>query len=248
MKLSAPIYVLKSRAKALKKSKSLSMVRALDNIAQEEGYSSWSLLQSKNASFIPTSDAEILAYLNPGDLMLLGARPGMGKTRFAFDLLVQALEEERKCYFFSLEYVKEDIDKQLNRFSSEKKLDAALSSGLIKFDFSDEISAAHIIEQSSNEALDDGLIIVDYLQLLDQKRSKPVLQTQIEALKNYAEETGVIIVFLSQIDRAFRGGEVLPSEEDIRMPNDIDLGLFNKIMVMNQDKKVFLRPQKFELI
>jgi cell division protein FtsB len=47
MKLSAPVHVLKDQAKKLKREQSISMIDALNSIAKREGFSSWSLLQSK---------------------------------------------------------------------------------------------------------------------------------------------------------------------------------------------------------
>ncbi len=46
MKLSAPVYVLKSQAKALKKARNVSLTQALDEIAKQEGYATWSLLMA----------------------------------------------------------------------------------------------------------------------------------------------------------------------------------------------------------
>src|SRR4051812_24562923 len=109
MKLSAPIYVLKSQAKELKRTKQIKMVEALDQIAQREGFSSWSLLQSKAKDLHPKIREEILGYLNPGDLFLIASRPGLGKTTFALQLLVQAFHENKTCCFFSLESSKRDV-------------------------------------------------------------------------------------------------------------------------------------------
>ena len=134
MKLSAPVHKLKSRAKALKSSESISLIQALNKVALEEGYSSWSLLQSKTKAYLPTCTEEILAYLNPGDLMLLGARPGLGKTTLAIDLMIQAAEEGRDAYLFSLEFTDEDLMKRIN------KLEGKEARARLHFDFSDEIN------------------------------------------------------------------------------------------------------------
>src|SRR5689334_1363306 len=109
MKLSAPIFVLKSQAKELKRHKQITMVEALNQIAQREGFASWSLLQSKTKDLIPKTREEVLGYLNPGDLFLIASRPGLGKTTFALQILIQAFHEHRTCCYFSLESHKRDV-------------------------------------------------------------------------------------------------------------------------------------------
>ena len=100
MKLSAPIFVLKKQAKELKKEKSITMVEALNVIAVREGYNSWSLLQSKTDELLPNSYSEVFDYLNPGDLVLVGARPGMRKTTFCIGLFVKAIQKNIAQKFF----------------------------------------------------------------------------------------------------------------------------------------------------
>ena len=48
MKLSAPIYQLKRRAKLLSRTDTIPLHQALDRIAQEEGFTAWSLLASRS--------------------------------------------------------------------------------------------------------------------------------------------------------------------------------------------------------
>ena len=112
------------------------MTEALDEIAKTEGFSSWSLLLAKSKELIPKTQEDILNYLNPGDLMLIGARPGLGKTTFTLQILLQAVKEKRQCYFFSLEYSRRDLAAKL------ADLDESIGQNnpFIHFDFSDEIS------------------------------------------------------------------------------------------------------------
>lgn len=244
MKLSAPIHILKSKAKKLKTSEGITLAEALDKVAKTEGYSSWSLLQSKSKDLFPKKKEEVLGYLNAGDLMLIGSRPGLGKTSFTLEMLVQAKREGRCCYFFTLEYTKKDIARKVSEIDENI---GQFSDNLI-FDFSDDISADYIIEKTEGYIKEDGLIVVDYLQLLDQKRSNPELQLQIEKLKTYAKEKKCIIVFISQLDRSFeekRGAR--PSLQDVRLPNPVDLKLFNKTMFLHDGKKMFTSPAEFML-
>ena len=137
MKLSAPIYVLKKKAKALKKEKSFTMTEALNEIAKQEGFVSWSLLQSKAKDIFPKTKNEVLDYLNPGDLMLIASRPGLRKTSFTLEILIQAAKEGRRCYFFSLEYSHKDVASKVSDL--DESLGELQSS--ISFDYSDEISS-----------------------------------------------------------------------------------------------------------
>lgn len=77
MKLSAPVYHLKRNAKLLSREKSIPLASALDLIARQEGYESWSLLAAKLPAQAPA--VKIFDRLTEGDLLLLGARPAMEK-------------------------------------------------------------------------------------------------------------------------------------------------------------------------
>ncbi|MDW3181800.1 hypothetical protein [Roseobacter sp.] len=89
-----------------------------------------------------------------------------------------------------------------------------------------EMLAQHLIIRPVFDALFKGS---RYLQLLDQKRSNPRLDEQVRALKRFSFERGAIIVMISQIDRAFeRSSGGTPSIHDIRLPNPVDLSLFDK--------------------
>jgi replicative DNA helicase len=244
VKLSAPIYVLKSQAKELKRTKQITMIEALNQIAQREGYSSWSLLQSKAKDLYPKKREDILGYLNPGDLFLLASRPGLGKTTFALQILIQAFHENKTCCFFSLEYSKREVAARM----AELDENIGEMDSKFRFDFSDEISAPYIIGKLKDTALEDTVIVVDYLQLLDQQRSKPPLQKQIEDLKKFAKEKKCIFIFTSQVDRSFEGKQGFrPKLEDIRLPNPLDLKLFNKSMFLHDGKLIFTTPDDFEL-
>jgi replicative DNA helicase len=244
MKLSAPLYQLKINAKKLKRSKGISMSDALNEIAKTEGYSSWSLLHSKHKDIYPKTREDILNYLNPGDLMLIGSRPGLGKTTFTLQILLQAMHEKRQCYFFSLEYTLKDVAGRLAKLDES----IGMQNPYLTFDFSNDISSAYIRNQLVDKQLEGSIIAIDYLQLLDQKRSHPELQVQVEELKKFAKEKKCILIFISQLDRSFEGSnKERPSLEDVRLPNPMDLTLFNKTMFLHNGKKIFTAPETFEL-
>ncbi|MCF8468920.1 MAG: hypothetical protein K9G33_16085, partial [Sneathiella sp.] len=190
---------MKSKAKSLKRTKSITMVEALNEIAQAEGFQSWSHLQARTKTLLPKTKEEILGYLNPGDLVLIGARPGRGKTILTLQILLQASKEGRDCFFFSLEYTKKELRLKL------AALDDAFEQNdtTLKLDFSERISSDYVINQVKDMAIKGSIIAIDYLQILDHQRHKPVLQTQIEDFKKFARDRKCILIFISQIDRNY---------------------------------------------
>jgi len=222
MRLSAPIHQLKRRAKLLARDEKIALHEALDRIAREEGYRAWSLLSSRSAMASPSK--ALLSRLTDGDLLLLGARPGHGKTLLGLQLLLDALREGRRAVFFTLEYSESETRERVHL------LDGG-AHGLgdkLEIVTSDDISADYIVQHLSG-ASRGTVAVIDYLQILDQQRSKPVLSEQMLVLKEFARRTGAIMGFISQIDRSFDPErERIPGVQDIRLPNPIELGIFSK--------------------
>ena len=222
MHLSAPIFRLKRQARLLARDTGLPLHKALDRIARAEGFRSWSHLAAHHAPGRPA--AAILDALHPGDLVLLGARPGQGKTLLGLGLAAEAAQAGRTACFFTLEYTPADIPALLRQQGTDP---ARLAPQLI-LDTSDEICAAHIVARMAGTPR-GTIAVIDYLQLLDQKRHHPPLNDQVRMLKAFAAENGAIIVMISQIDRSFDGAAGrLPSLADVRLPNPVDLSLFTQ--------------------
>lgn len=227
MRLSAPVFHLKRRAKAQAQNEAIPLHQALDKIAIEEGFATWSLLAAR-ASAQPKA-RDLLDRLKPGDLMLLGARPGQGKTMMGLDLIMEAAKSGRRGAFFTLEYNQDDIVERIDR-SGASSLPLP---DIIDFDTSDSISAHHIMARL-DRASRGTLVVIDYLQLLDQKRDNPPLENQVHTLKRFAQEKGLIIVFISQIDRTYDASEKpCPDLSDVRLPNPLDLSHFDMTCFLN---------------
>ena len=233
MKLSAPVHRLKRQAKELSRKDNIPLHLALDRVATGEGFGAWSLLSARSGESL--SAAGLLGRLAPGDLLLIGARPGQGKTLLSLQLAVEAMKAGRRAAFFTLEYTAKGV---LGRFRA-LGVDPAQFEALFSFDDSDAISADHIM-RSLTDAPEGTLAIVDYLQLLDQKRGNPELGVQISALKAFAQERGLILAFISQIDRSYDpAAKRCPDLDDIRLPNPLDLSLFSKTCFLNQGEVRF---------
>jgi len=228
MRLSAPIYRLKRQAKLLARKPGVPLNEALDQVAKEEGFSSWSLLASRYASERPAS--QILSELEPGDLVLLGARPEHGKTLMALEIITEAIKGGAEGAFFTLDYNEDDVAHRLQSIGSDpQKLGATLL-----VDTSDDIDAHYIVERLKEKPR-GTVVAIDYLQILDQRRSSPEINQQIETLKNWAIEAGHLIILISQIDRKYElAADDLPTLADVRTPNPLDLSLFTKSCFLSE--------------
>ena len=182
MKLSAPIFQLKRRAKLMARNNSVPLHEALDQVAREEGFARWSLLSSQVAA--ASLSRSILARLDKGDLLLMAGRPGHGKTTLGLQLLLDAARDGRKAVFFTLEFTEQQARRHL------RSLDEGPHGFCDKLEIltSDDISADYIIRHLSGS--ERGTVaVIDYLQILDQQRTKPALSNQVRALRDFAKQT-----------------------------------------------------------
>ena len=163
----------------------------------------------------------------PSDLILIAARPSMGKTAFVLNVAQHmAFKEGKTVAIFSLEMSKEQLVNRL--FSLESKVDSqALRTGnLTDEDWAKLIEGAAVVGKS-NLIIDDtpgisiaelrskcrkfklehdlGIIIIDYLQLMSGGKHSESRQQEISeisrSLKAVARELNVPVVALSQLSR-----------------------------------------------
>lgn len=226
MKLSMPIHRLKRKARELSRSRRIPLHVALDHIATDEGFARWSLLAATASS----PGVPHFSQLEPGQLVLIGARPRQGKTLTALRLAVEAMKAGRRAIVFTLEYTRREV---LDRLDAIGVGGIALDR-VFECDNSDGICAEQIIRKLA-DAPAGTLAVVDYLQILDQDRRKPALMDQLADLKAFASERGVIFVFVSQIDRSYDPAlKPYPDLEDVRLPNPVDLALFDRSYFLNR--------------
>lgn len=228
MRLSAPVYHLKRQARLLSREENIPLHQALDRVAAKEGFEDWGLLMVKAGATTPAG--KLFARLTPGDLVLVGARPGHGKTLLSLELTVEAMKSGNRGVFFTLEYTPIDVLERFRAIGAEP----AHFDGLFEFDNSDAISADYIIGKLGS-ASRGTLAVIDYLQLLDQKRENPELMVQVSTLRSFARDRGLILVFISQIDRSYDPSKKpVPDIGDVRLPNPLDLALFDKTCFLNK--------------
>lgn len=246
MKTSAPIHELKSKAKLLKKQHNLSLCKAQNQLARMEGYQNWPHLMSANSKTIETMK-QVCDFFQPGDLILLAAIPKIHKTRIAGRFLKHFHQANEASFYFSLCETRTTVSKRLaDIFNLEEVPTVSI------FD-EEDMNAERIIHLLSKDShsLEGSFCVVDYLQLLDQKRSNPDLANQVRTLGQFAKEKQCYFLFLSQLNRNCQNSNKFPEWKDIRLPNPIDSSAFNKILFLHtvDSKKVLhsSRPRHFSI-
>lgn len=186
---------------------------------------------------------------HPGDLIVIGARPGMGKTAFCLNMVAHtAVEDKNPVAVFSLEMTKEQL--VLRMLCSEAEVDSkAVRSGYhSKEDYRKLVNAAGrlseapiYIDDSFNSILDIrakarrlkaehglGLVVVDYLQLMSGVGSftarEQVISDISRSLKALAKDLSVPVIVISQLNRGceLRGDKKNPIIADLRESGAIE--------------------------
>ena len=227
MTLSTPIFALKREARQIGRRQNVPLHAALNAVARREGYRSWSHLSAARPGADPLDS--LSRRLDGGGLFLLAARPGQGKTLLALRLLDRTARAGRKATLFTLDYSGAQVDARLTKLN----LPQPPAFGI---DISDDIAAPYVIDQLSRAAA-PSLAVIDFLQLLDQRRANPPLADQVAALAAHVAQSGDTVLALSQVDRRFdHAGADMPLPADIRQPNPFDLHAFDAIMMLHDGR------------
>ena len=182
--------------------------------------------------------------LQPGDLVIVAARPSMGKTALALNMARNAaVDHGRKVAVFSLEMTARAL--VLRMLTSESKVDfSVFRSGLISVEAHAKLmsaagrlaEAAVWIDDSSSPSILElrakarrlhaqgglDMIIVDYLQLVRGEKRRDSREQEISeisrGLKGLAKELNIPVVALSQLNR---GPESRGAEDKRPMLSDL---------------------------
>ena len=193
---------------------------------------------------------EMTAGLQPSDLIILAARPSMGKTTLALNIAegasmrhgktigVFSLEMSHQQLFFRMLCSQAKVDAHRLRTGRINKEDwqriikafGELSEASIFIDDTPGISIIEMRAKARRLALERrlDLLIVDYLQLMRGRASFESRQQEISeisrSLKELAKELNIPVIALSQLSRApeQRGGDHRPQLSDLRESGAIE--------------------------
>ncbi len=196
-------------------------IEIIDEASRQEG----------NIIGVPTGFRDLDAKtsgLQRSDLVIVAARPAMGKTAFALNVAQQAAIKGRaSVLIFSMEMSKEQLGQRLLSMESRVEMQKLKTGDLNRKDW-DDINIALDILSEANIFIDDtpgisimeiknkcrrikaehglDLIVLDYLQLMSYEGKTDSRQQEISALSRHlkllAREMDCPVIVLSQLSRA----------------------------------------------
>lgn len=226
--------------------------------------------QQTEVTGIPTGFVDLdkmTAGFQPQELLILAARPSMGKTALSLNIAVNsALRAGKKVAYFSLEMSKEQL--MLRILASEAQVDlsklrvgkipdkgwsqlistaAAISESELYIDDTSGISPFEILAKSRRLKNQKGLdlIIVDYLQLMDLKQKVESRERAVseisKTLKKIAKELKVSILALAQLNRSVEArSDRRPILSDLRESGSLEQDADVIMMIYRED---YYQPQ-----
>jgi replicative DNA helicase len=204
------------------------------------------------------------AGLHASDLIIVAARPGLGKTSLCLNIAQHAAIRQHKAVgIFSLEMSKEQLVKRL--LCSEARIDAHrintgylskedwsrlsrasgdLSDTKIFIDDTSSITVPEVRSKARRLSLEHGLdlLILDYLQLMSgsgpryENRTQEISQIS-RGLKGIAKDLSVPVIAVSQLSRAVesRRGDHRPQLSDLRESGSIEQDADVVIFIYRED-------------
>lgn len=208
--------------------------------------------QKEEITGIPTGFTlldKMTSGFHPGQLIVIAARPSMGKSAFSINLAAHAaLRAKKSVAFFSLEMSKEDVMVRLLSSEARVHMGSLRNGRLQDADWPRLISAAGNISESKLYVDDSAgisphevrararrlrskgeldMIIVDYLQFMQlkqQRESRAVEVSEISRqLKSIAKELQIPVIALAQLNRSVEGRtDRRPMLSDLRESGSIE--------------------------
>jgi len=192
-------------------------------------------------------DAMINGGLRPGNLMIIAARPAMGKTCLGMQIMLAATLKNVPTLFFSLEMSQEELVRRALAHSfnvhvahalqgvalgpiRQRVADAASAlsdtRGFIDDRTDHNISSMRSVARRINAKTKLGLVVIDYLQLADGMDRRASREQQIAEIsrgcKAMAKELSLPIVVLSQLNRSSDREKRRPRLSDLRESGAIE--------------------------
>lgn len=202
----------------------------------------------------------LLMGMRPGNLVIVAARPGVGKSAFALDVAEHVAAKRKKVLIYSLEMSGDELSERWMAKSSGVAMDKIIQHDFEKSDWKPMNDAASylyglpiIVNDEANvspakvrstavEISDLELIIVDYVGLMESdggKRAKENRNLELGSisrdLKKLAAELQIPIIMLCQLNREI-DDETMPELRHLRDSGELEQNANKIIFIWNLDK------------
>lgn len=212
---------LKTAAKKLSKDKGIAHSEALDLVAMQEGFNSWSLLAKQFSDYVINSFDMLCKEILNGRTTLLAAGPWVGKTTLAINILLKALESGQSVCYLSSNLSESEIRKKLlaihtslpqvefehypHELSANTIRDIAKSieffdSKNVRVESLNKLLASEVAARIERNNNDNTLYIIDYVQAVQLDTN--AIQTYDEFVMRLksANKGATSVLLLNQID------------------------------------------------
>ncbi len=192
------ITSLKQSAKRLASKDAISLHKAFNRIANQYGFTHWSLLLKHfNAKQID-SIKSIWQSLLPGEMLLLSAKKDSGKMSLALNIVALALNESIPVKYLSMYVDKVSVLSRLHLIANENKVKLWQDAKLLLVE-DGPTNEANLLEkiQKCNPG---SLIVIDYLQAIHTHTNHTQkYQDLFCAIKSQCHHNNLMILVLSQV-------------------------------------------------
>jgi replicative DNA helicase len=184
---------------------------------------------------------------NKGNLIVIGGRPGMGKSALGLNLCMDG-QDYAKYVFVSIEMSAEELAERaladLNNIENQKIRNANVNKQeLEKMSLSIYNAKFHVVDTKDNKIYNIisllkvhrakygmDVVVIDYLQKLDAggKDTRTNVSMSSTVLKNFARELGITVIALAQLNRDGKNArpELTELKESGQIEQDADVVLF----------------------
>ena len=206
---------------------------------------------------------EITSGLQPGQMVIVAARPGVGKSTLAVDIMRHlSIHEGIPTAIFSLEMSTHEINTRVlaseanvdikrmrqGRMRSEDwdrvgKAREALDAAPMFIDESPENTVMDIVAKTKMMVKRHGikLIVVDYLQLLHSGKREESRQQEVagfsRALKLLAKSAGIPVIAVAQLNRESERNDSKPKPSDLRESGALEQDADVILLLHREDMK-----------
>ncbi len=202
---------------------------------------------------------DCLGWLEGGDITIVAARPGIGKSAFVSQMIEQMAKKGYRVGYFNLEmnesqvyerFVARLAELSLTRVRRAKSFLGGEQEAFEKAN--EEMSGYDVVISTGSKSISEvraesrhqrfDVIIIDYLQLIKADRHYANRASEVgdisKAIKGLASELHVPIILLSQLNRVSESKETKePTMAELRESGDIEQDASNIILMWNVSDK-----------